>query len=145
MTYCVSDMNNTVNLLMKTLNSDKQNQITLAAQYHNAALFHFKAYPRTLSLPLLAFTINRLLYFGGSSAVSRSLTSSISSHLCCCAHTEIRRPTDISTVMLQCKHQQLSLKDQQTSFTSCLPNRGTNMTQSQFLLHATETSCHFSI
>lgn len=99
----------------------------------------------SLSLPLLAFTINRLLYFGSSSAVSRSLTSSISSHLCCCAHTEIRRPTDISTVMLQCKHQQLSPKDQQTSFTSCLLNRGKNMTQSQFLLHATETSCHFSI
>lgn len=52
MTYCVSDMNNTVSLLMKTLNADKQNQITLAAQYHNAALFHFKAYPGTLSLSL---------------------------------------------------------------------------------------------
>lgn len=54
--------------------------------------------------------INRLLYFSSSSVVPRSLTSSISSHLCCCTHTEIRRPTVISAVMPQWKHQQLSLK-----------------------------------
>ncbi|KAF3854930.1 hypothetical protein F7725_022985, partial [Dissostichus mawsoni] len=47
---------------------------------------------------LLASTINRPLYFSGSSAVPRSLTSNISSHLCFYTHTEIRRLTVISSI-----------------------------------------------
>lgn len=97
------------------------------------------------SCSLLVFTMNRLLYFSSSSAVPRPLTSSISSHLRSCAHTEIRRPTVISTVMLQCKHQQLSLKSQQTSFCLFPSEQKHDLITTSPCDDATGTRCHFSM